>query len=251
VNDLPDPKRLRELAAPGSTLERALVSARDRGPSDHQLRALQAALFGGALGGVAASAKAGTSAWRFAGLTKTVGVLAVAGAVTGAGGLAWHHHRATRSNQRVSSHVSSENLPATPSVSPQVTPPELPPPAPPAKREVPSPAQPRRKAPVNATPIEKPADQAADDELQLIGAAQAALPGDPTRALALVRQLELRYPAGLLGQEREVIAVSALWQSGQREEARRRAARFTVEHPGSTYAARMRQIIEGGQHGSE
>jgi len=58
-----------------------------------------------------------------------------------------------------------------------------------------------------------------------------------------VREHERRYPDGLLVQEREVVAVAALAETGQQDEARRRAERFTEEHPRSTYAVRMRQIL--------
>ena len=65
----------------------------------------------------------------------------------------------------------------------------------------------------------------------------------PTSRSRFVRQHEQRYPNGLLGQEREAVAVSALWQLGRRDEARRRAERFAEEHPRSTYLGRMRHIL--------
>ena len=77
----------------------------------------------------------------------------------------------------------------------------------------------------------------------LLGQAQRALPKDPDLALTIVRQHERRYPNGLLGQEREAVAVSALWQIGRRDEARQRAERFAEEHPRSTYLGRMRHIL--------
>ena len=69
----------------------------------------------------------------------------------------------------------------------------------------------------------------------MLGEAQRALPKNPDLALAFVRDHERRYPDGLLGQEREAVAVSALWQIGRRDEARQRAERFAEEHPRSTY----------------
>ena len=96
---------------------------------------------------------------------------------------------------------------------------------------------PRAVAPIT------PAASQADEELALLGEAQRALPKDPALALAIVREHERRYPDGLLGQEREAVAVSALWQIGRRNEARQRAERFAEEHPRSTYLGRMRHIL--------
>ena len=59
----------------------------------------------------------------------------------------------------------------------------------------------------------------------------------------MVREHEQRYPNGLLGQEREAVAISALWEIGRRDEARRRAERFAGEHPRSTYLGRMQRML--------
>jgi len=242
VNDLRDPKRLRALAAPGSVLERGLAGARDRGPSDAEVQALGAALFGSLAVAVAPTVKAAISGWRFAGLTKATTMLIAAGAVAGASGVAWHHHRARRTDPVIASRSASAQAPATSPSAPQIVPLELPAPATVA-RPAPSPVQRKHVAPAARPATGLTSDDSADQELMLIGAAERALPGDPARALALVREHERRYPDGLLGQEREVVAVSALWQTGHRDQARQRAERFTAEHAGSTYVARMRQIV--------
>jgi hypothetical protein len=94
---------------------------------------------------------------------------------------------------------------------------------------------------LTVVPAQKPTD--ADEELRLVGAAQRALPHDPAQALALAREHARRFPDGALAQERDAVAVSALWETGRRDEARERARRFVAEHPGSTYVGRMREIL--------
>ena len=134
--------------------------------------------------------------------------------------------------------------------------PEIVPLAPPAPAAIPTPvASERRRSSTMAVTtrpravarIVRPPASEADEELALLGEAQRALPNDPALALALVREHERRYPDGVLAQEREAVAVSALWQIGRRDEARRRAERFAEEHPRSTYVGRMRRILGTAQ----
>jgi hypothetical protein len=293
MKELGSPKRLGLLAAPGSQLERGLTMARDRGPTEAELRALTATLFGGAAagigttaeaggigttagaggigttaeaGGIGTTAKAGAPGWRMVALTKGAAALVVAGAMVGATTAAW---RALRPDHSLSMSATSARTadrapgPAITSlVSPATTPaltdgpmlrpsrPEAPPPAVRSDRSraraaiSPHPhstATSDEQAP--STPAVAAVPASGDEELRLLGAAQRALPGDPTHALALVREHARRFPDGLLSEEREAVAVSALWAVGQRDEARRRAERFTDEHPNSTYAGRMRQLL--------
>jgi hypothetical protein len=258
VNNDDDPTRLRQLATPGSRLERGLTSARGRGPSEAELHALGAAVFGASAGGIAAP-KAAASAFRLAGLTKATMVLAVAGVAAGTAGVAWRHRHP---------HPSADHVPSTPAparstepglgldVTPLAAAPLA---APPSERPssvhierrhaaaapVPSRPQPNvsvvEMPPGTAPPAQRPTD--ADEELRLVGAAQRALSRDPTRALALVREHARRFPDGALAEERDALFVSALWETGRKDEARTLARRFTQEHPGSTYVARMREIL--------
>jgi hypothetical protein len=222
--------------------------ARSRGPTDAELSELRANLFGGAAAGGAlleraarASAKpastAGSSGWRALGLTKAATALVVASAVAGGAAVAWHRAHPLRPERQA---------PSTSVVKEQDAP-EVVPRAPLGPAAIPTPvARERRRVstrPRAVAPSVSPAASEADEELALLGEAQRALPKDPALALALVGEHERRYPDGLLGQERETVAVSALWQVGRRDEARRRAERFTEEHPRSTYVSRMRRIL--------
>jgi hypothetical protein len=91
---------------------------------------------------------------------------------------------------------------------------------------------------------------AADDpfvtERSLLDRARTALErDDPTRALRLAEEHERRFPEGLLGQEREAIAISALVVLGRNADARARAADFRRRFPDSI----LRRSIEAALAG--
>ena len=272
MKDVSDPKRLLAATVRGSVLERGLTMARDRGPTEAELSALRASLFGGATGGAAlvertaragarAGRTAGSTGWRALGLTKAATALVVTSALAGVAAVGWHRTRALQPEHQAPSLTLLP--PATPSPAMVVERSNAP--APLARRAIPTPAKGERLRPeavavsprkhavalrrpaappgTTANPTDADADADADEELVLLGEAQHALPKDPELALALVREHERRYPNGLLGQEREAVAVSALWQIGRRDEARRRAERFAEDHPRSTYLGRMQQML--------
>jgi hypothetical protein len=251
-----DPKRLRVVAPPGSRLGRGLTAARGRGPSEAELRALGAAVFGASAAGVGAATKAGAASVKVAGLTKATLALAVAGTLAGTAGVVLHHrHRAPSIAAKTSEPARARVVEPRPG--PDVVPlapaadapvPERPsshverrrPPA------VPIAARPRPTGPAIETPpaaVAPPAPTDTDDELRLVGAAQRALPRDPALALALAREHARRFPDGVLAQERDAVAISALWETGRHEEAQERARQFLDEHPRSTYVGRMREIV--------
>lgn len=244
------PRRL-AAGARGSRLRVAIDTARRRGPSEDQLRALRAGLLGA--GGAPASpttARPNAGGWHVAVAKVAVGVTLAAGGA-GLTARAWHRPA----------------TPATPAA-------QRPAPAPPPLIVGPSPPPPAASPPLSPPPAAGPlhvhragtgqaaqrriasADRppppagppAADGagELQLIEAAERALPANPELALSLLREHERRYPEGSLQQEREVIAVTALVAVGQRDRARDRADSFARQHPDSTYLPRLRRIISRG-----
>ncbi len=260
VKDVNGPERLLSAAARGSRLERGLRMARGRRPTDAELSALRAGLFGGAAGAGAllersarAGAKPGTTAgssgWRALGLTKAATALVVASTVAGGAALSWHRTQPIEPERRAppASLVKGNEAPHVVPLAPAA----IPTPVASARRRSSTVAAATRSlavAPVvSSEPIAPSAPPASevdvDEELLLLGEAQRALPKEPELALAFVRDHERRYPNGLLSQEREAVAVSALWQVGRRDEARRRAERFAEEHPRSTYVGRMRHIL--------
>jgi hypothetical protein len=257
VNRDGEPKRLRSLAPPGSLLGRGLTAARGRGPSEAELRALGGAVFGASAVGIGAATKAGAASVKVAGLTKATLALAVAGTLAGTAGVVMHHWQRPPSIG-VKPSTPAPTRAAEPRPGPEVVPLALPadipipgrpsshverrrlPPSPVAAR--PQPATIAAEMPPATGPAaQTPSD--ADEELRLVEAAQRALPRDPALALALAREHARRFPDGALAQERDAVAISALWETGRHDEARELARRFTEEHPGSTYVGRMREIL--------
>jgi hypothetical protein len=93
--------------------------------------------------------------------------------------------------------------------------------------------------------IAPPALQDPKSELDLLRRAQAALRRhDSSAALELVDQHAHDYPQGVFAQEREVLAVQALLKKQCRPEAIARAQQFIGRFADSSYAFRMRSLIE-------
>jgi len=66
--------------------------------------------------------------------------------------------------------------------------------------------------------------------------------GDAAGTLVLLDQIGARFPAGVLGQEREALSIEALYRSGRRAEASARAAAFLKANPSSTLATRVQSF---------
>jgi hypothetical protein len=81
------------------------------------------------------------------------------------------------------------------------------------------------------------------DEIGILRLAQDALQGNPSRALELTAQHRTEFPRSALGQERELIEISALARLGRMAEARARAARFRERHPHSAYERQLGAIL--------
>jgi len=110
--------------------------------------------------------------------------------------------------------------------------------APPAAPSGPSPeATHAGRAPAAENPA-----RPAESEAAFLERARAALSTNPSLALSLANQHRSRYPSGVLGQEREVIAIEALKRLGRTSEAERRSSEFSNRYPGSAY----RQKLDAG-----
>jgi hypothetical protein len=106
------------------------------------------------------------------------------------------------------------------------------------------------RASVRIEPQSPPADGVSADEFRLLRAARQAIADRPDRALALTDEHAQRFPSGMLGQEREAIAVEALVKLGREAQARTRARTFLTAHPDSPYRSRIETAIgrlSGGQ----
>jgi outer membrane protein assembly factor BamD (BamD/ComL family) len=93
-----------------------------------------------------------------------------------------------------------------------------------------------------ARPVAAPANRLAE-ETALLAASNAELrAGDARRALALLKDYDRRYPAGVLREEVLATRVIARCQIGQAPDAasRRAAEAFLARHPASPLAPRVR-----------
>lgn len=107
-----------------------------------------------------------------------------------------------------------------------------------AADDVPAKAQlkPRRKV-ASLTPEDALA------EAGLISQATRALAVSPSRALELTREAKRDFPRGMLGEEREAIAIQALAKLGHAEKARRRGKRFLQRYGRGPYAVTVRSVL--------
>ena len=78
--------------------------------------------------------------------------------------------------------------------------------------------------------------------MELLDRAQSLLRANPAGALDALEWHGAVHPSGVLAQEREVLAVEALYRLGRREEAARRADRFEARWPASAQIRRVRVL---------
>ena len=102
-------------------------------------------------------------------------------------------------------------------------------------------AAPSASASVPTAPAESPV--MAPTEVQLLRQAQASLKGNPAGALTLCAEHQRRFPGGVLGQERDVLAIDALSKLGRKAEARARADRFLLAYPTSAHRGRIEGLV--------
>ncbi len=67
--------------------------------------------------------------------------------------------------------------------------------------------------------------------------------GQPQEAMTTLHEIERRVSNGILGQEREALAIEALAASGQSSAASSRAAAFVERYPNSPHASRVRAFV--------
>ena len=220
---------------------------------------LAGALGVAAVGGAAdASAKTITTAATKAagaGLTgaKIVGLVAVLAGAVAVGG-----YLLTAAND---THPTAAAPPVTVAAPPAATPvaPPPPPAAPTAPAESataandgarpPAPGARKTHAPARPAgaggPAASPASSAVRlrEETTLIRDARQALrQGDAARALRLLDECRRSFPAGVLQQERERLAIEALAKSGRTQEAAARAGAFLRRYPDSPHAGEIRAL---------
>jgi hypothetical protein len=85
-------------------------------------------------------------------------------------------------------------------------------------------------------------DATPESELELLKRARNTLPADPARTLAITERCAELYPRGNFTQERDFIAISALFRVGRRHEALSRAERFRSSYPKSVYLPQLERM---------
>jgi hypothetical protein len=106
----------------------------------------------------------------------------------------------------------------------------------------PSVPEPKPRASSREQAPEPPAAQAGS-ELGLLRRAQQVLRTDPLGALDLCAAHLTQFPAGVMVQEREMIAIEALLRLGRAQEANARASTFVRLFPGSAHRPRLQQLL--------
>lgn len=112
----------------------------------------------------------------------------------------------------------------------------------PERVQAPAPPPPEKPAPSAKPTASASADPKATVKAEMAHHAElrAAL-GDPARALQLANEGHAKFPRGVFGQEREIIAIQALQKLGRTDEAKRRSDAFVAAHPESMYAKSLRE----------
>jgi hypothetical protein len=228
MTDPEDPPRLVDAQDAPPGLRAALQRARADVGSDAQVARLAAKL-GPLLGPTAPASPGPAGPAAGSGVTAKLGLGALALIVAGGG--AWLLSAPT--------HSAPSTAPAPPAASHAVVPaPPAPPVAEPSAPDAP------RAAPsaVKLPPSNKPSTVAPLSEAELLEQARAALKvGDSARAFQRVSEHALRYPRGVLVQEREVLAIQALRRLGREAEADRRAEAFARAYPGSAFQRKLQR----------
>jgi hypothetical protein len=87
------------------------------------------------------------------------------------------------------------------------------------------------------------ASRLAEESAAVVAIRKTLLSGEPNEALRMLDRARLRFPDGVLEQEREALAVRALVESGQKDAARKRGEAFLRAYPRSPHAARLRALL--------
>lgn len=149
---------------------------------------------------------------------------------------------------------ASAEAPPTPEVEPEpaIEPEPTPEPSPPTEPEAEPPAadapatktgspnRSRTKAPRPQPPADA---NRLEQEMRATDRARQALAKDPARALSLALEADREFAGGLFGEDRQGIAILALFGLGRDDQARRKAKAFLKAHPRSSYADKIRDEI--------
>jgi hypothetical protein len=161
------------------------------------------------------------------------------------GGVAWANYgsRWFAAPERVVE--SAKPAAAPPTLAPRLREPALRSAAPLAVSPAPAPSA-LGAPPLPATPsvaAARPEASSAQDDSVLLQQARAGISADPSRALTLTRDHELRFPASPLVEEREALRIEAFARLGRGSEAARALEAFETRYPRSPYRRRLRSLV--------
>ncbi len=211
----------------------------------------------------APSTAVGTLVASKVGVKTALSLVAMAGAV-GLGTWAYHSvsgietapRRPAPPSVRSQSQASTPEDVTTPALSAQAVPSDAPPSpgksrAAPHRKALPADAlgskprgTARRAQQESVSRKEQPAGVcAAAAEMRLLERAQQALEQAPRKTLRLLRDHHDQCPRGAFEQEREALAVEALFTIGRSQAAAKRGQAFLERFPGSVHAPRIRDLM--------
>ncbi len=246
-----DPKRLLSMHGGASGLERELLeSMPNMGPPEGaKARAWEAlaaqfatATLVGAGVGTAKAAGAVTKASLSTSVlgTKVIAILVAAGLTAGGGIWALSPAHETPSRARppmaAGTKANAQELPAEDPTEDNAV-------------EAAAPSTPRKMSALKRQDSTRESALSRQDSLiresALLRQARAQLQaGDANAAQASLDRLGSEFPAGVLGQEREVLAIAVLSAEGQVRRAQRRARAFVKAHPQSPHSATLHGLLE-------
>ena len=238
-HDLPDPPRL--LGGESTLLQRALAAAKSELPSAEKLALLEGklAVATAAAGGAGAGVGTGVAAAKSALWLKAA--IAFAGAsviaVTTVVVMQPKDVAPTPQGAAVSAQLPPAQFSAPQAVATEEASAETREPLPVASAPKSAPSL----APAAATT--KTASSDLTEETRLLTEAQHALASNPGAALRLCDQHRAKFGAGVLSQERDAVVVEALVKQGRRTEAKRAAAAFARNYPGSSHLRRITDLV--------
>jgi hypothetical protein len=239
-----DPERWLKGTDDGDALERDLLASLrsvrpPEGAKEAAWQGMAAQVAGAAIvGTAAATGLRGLSLALKASATKIAVGVALAGAAAG-GAAVYVHARAASAAEKS---AAAESAPRVEARAGSASP------AAPAPSALVAPAEPQ-PAPADPAPAARPLERARPDRLgaesALLTQARAELRrGDLDAAQATLARMQATFPNGVLGQEREVLAIEVLAAGGKTDAARRRARAFIEAHPESPHRTKLGRLLD-------
>jgi len=190
----------------------------------------------------ATSAAAGASpAWLPGALKGLLGKVLLGVAVTGTGSALWVHVQRGQPAPVVAASAVAVKMSPPPAMTARPEPIGEAPALPVMPTAAPTPAE---------SPLKPSSEASREDRLSAesnwLTRARAELRrGNAASAQQILEQMRVKFPNGVLGQEREVLSIEVLAARGNTDAARRRARAFIAAHPKSPHSAQLARFADG------